>query len=603
MKSQPSFPAVLLSIVTCAAGLAVSVGAGRAGEEPWRSPLAGRVSAPFSSLVPLDRGQSAPDAVRPEGESRAWPQNTASTVVPPVFFDLDHDGTLDVIGGDDRGVFVFDHTGALRPGWPYNFGTGGPMMQAAVGDLDGDGSPEILIGRTYPGAMLYAFNTAGQVKDGWPVNLPHTNFGNVTCPVLVDLDGDGHMDAGVASELGVSFFDADGRPLPGWPYVWPVPINNPQWSAPAVGDMDGDGSLEVAVANANYPNWGVHVIRADGTVQPGWPKVIEPVFSSPALVDLDGDGRLEIIAQEGDPGSRGRRLWIWRHDGTVFPGWPRNIAADGMSSRCSPAVADVDGDGTWEIVTATADGNLHVLRSDGTYYPGYPRATGGVQPISSPAVIDVDGDGAEEMFLTYWLSNAQYVSGWRLDGSTLPGFPQLLFSGTDLNSHSSVHVADAEGDGHLDLTVSGSANNAGRIWVLPINPSVFAPATRADWPKMRRDSANLGSIARDPADVASPAIEESGGLRLVPNPATPRGMIALDLPGAGGFARQAGRITVLDAQGRVLRTCRLESGEALRLPAERIFGEHVLADGVYFLRWQADGDERGQSGRVVIRKF
>jgi hypothetical protein len=537
------------------------------------SPLSARE---VPALAPLAAGPAGPAAAARSAPERSWPQTVLRTVVPPVFYDLDRDGTLDVITADDRYAYVFDHAGALRPGWPRDIG--GAMMQAAVGDFDGDGAPEILFGSELPTARLQAFRRDGTSLPGFPVDLPIQTLANATCPVLVDLDGDHDLDAGIATERGVSFFDHTGAPLAGWPYLWSVPVNNPQWSAPAVGDLDGDGHVEVVVGNACYPNWGVYVLRSDGTIAPGWPKVIKPVYSSPALADLDGDFNLEIIVQEGDPGSQGFRLWVWHHDGTVMAGWPKTIAAEGQSSRCSPAVADVDHDGDLEIVTVTGDGKLHVLNADGSYLPGYPRNMGGVQPISSPAVLDVDGDGIEEIFLSYWLANTQYVSGWTLAGAVLPGFPQVLFAGTDLNAHSSCHVADLEGDGDLDLTVTGTSNNSGRVWVIGVDQSTYTPGeTREDWPKMRRDSANTGRFpSLDPTAVdGSPAFP--GVLVAQPNPACSRALLSLRAPGPGTF-------TLFGPDGSVVASAVSGPDGSLRLIPCDLAGE--IASGAYFVRWQ-----------------
>ncbi len=540
------------------------------------------MTLPVTRLVPA----SASGAVPPPSGERSWPQTTLSTVVPPVFYDLDGNGTCEVIAADDRYCYVYDATGALRTGWPVN--TGGSMMQAAIGDLDGDGVPEILIGSGYPGARLNCLTPGGASKPGWPVDLPFVTFSNTTCPVLVDIDGDQALEAGIATESGVSFFEANGTPVTGWPYLWPVPINNPQWSGPAVADVNGDGALEVAVGNACYPNWGVHLIRANGTAMPGWPKVTKPTYSSPALADLDHDGQLEIIAQEGDPGSQGSKLWVWRPDGTTLPGWPKTIAAEGYSSRCSPAIGDVDGNGSFEIVTLTGDGVLHVIEANASEMPGYPKSTAAVQPISSPSLVDVNADGIEEIFFTYWLANTQYVTALALSGTPLPGFPKTIMTATDLNSHSSVHVADVEGDGDFDLTVSGASQNSGRVWLLPVDGSTAGPQARADWPKMRRTSDNRGFYqpSIDPTGVAEAFRGE--GLRIGPNPlAGPTLYLSVD-------GNAAGTIRVWDASGRSVGSVELRG--AARFDRERVLG--AAGPGVYFLQWVGAGRE--STRRLVV---
>ncbi len=579
-------PVIVLVLLLVASAAAQARGALAA---PWHSGGASTDPAPVT-VTAIPAAQTA------GGAALGWQTPVLRTVVPPVFFDLDGDGMLDVIAGDDRYVYVFDHLGNPRPGWPRD--VGGAMMQAAVADLESDGAPEILWGTTFPTPRLWAFTAAGATKPGWPVALPYVTLANATCPVVADLDGDAELEVGIATETGVSFFNPDGTPVPGWPYQWPVPVNNPQWSAPAVGDLDGDGSPEVVVGNACYPNWGAHVIRADGTPMPGWPQVIKPVWSSPALADLDGDSDLEIVMQEGDPGSQGFRLWVWHHTGSALPGWPKAIAAEGQSSRSSPAIGDVDNDGDLEIVTATADGLLHVVTLDTSELPGWPRATGGVQPIASPALIDIDEDGVEEMFLTYWLANTQYASGWRLDGTVLAGFPQTLFTGTDLNSHSSVHVADADLDLDLELTASASSFNQGRILVLDVEGSSYDPvATRRDWPKMRRDAENTGTYVRG-TPAAAAAAPPAAAMRLVvaPNPALAGGEVRIIAPAAAGW------LSAFDAQGRLLGRARIAGGGTRTLRLSDLLPAQNPASGVYFLRFGSDhGVETGTRFVLVGR--
>jgi hypothetical protein len=544
---------------------------------------------------PVTRVAFTPSAVSDEGyapgSDRSWPQSTREIIATPIFADLTGDGIPEVIAADDMYIYAYSLSGTLL--WSQNIGN--VQMHAAVADVDGDGHAEVAITSTLPTARLWVLNGAtGSPKSGWPVNVPIVTFTNLTCPVIVDLNGDGHLDVGTAGEEGVFFYDRNGVPLPGWPLTWSVPINNPQWSAPAVGDVDHDGSLEVAVGNVCYPNWGVYLIRSNGTVMPGWPKVIKPVYSSPALADLDGDGTLEIIAQEGDPGSQGSRLWVWHYDGTAMTGWPRTIAAEGNSSRCNPAVADVQGDGIPEIVTFTGDSKLHIFLPSGLELAGYPKTVAGVQHISSPSVVDVNNDGLEEIFETYWLSSAQYVSGWDLAGNVLSGFPKSLYSPSDLNSHSSTHIMDADGDGVFEMAVAGSdMNGHGRVYVFDVDGSIATPSSRMDWPKIRQDVMNHGRYTGiNPADVALGTDLRVTPFRVAPNPIFAHGRIALHPPEG-----QAGSVTICDPAGRVIGR-RMLTGSAV-LPVRDLLGGDA-ARGVYFIRWQPLADGVPRTARIVV---
>ncbi len=565
----------------------------RARAEPWRtSRESASLAASPAQVTAIRAGARSSDPPRNAGAS--WPQSTLSTVVSPVFSDLDGDGIAEVIAADDRFVYVYDVKGGIRSGWPRD--VGGANEHAAVADIDDDGIPEILIGTNFPGARLWALTPAGATKPGWPVDLPFVSLVNTSCPVVADLIPGGNLEVGIASERGVSFFNAQGQSIFGWPYLWPVPVNNPQWSAPAVCDLDDNGSLEVVVGNVNFPDWGVHVILANGMPMPGWPKVINPVLSSPAVADLDHDGDLEIIVQEGDPGTQGNRMWVWHHNGTVLSGWPRVIAANGNSSRCSPAVADLDDDGTLDIVTVTGDGLMHIFTPDAVEHAGW--ATGGVQPIASPAVVDVDGDGIEEVFLSYWLAQQQFVAGWHPNGSLLPGFPALIFSPTDLNSHASPHVADPDASGDFELAIAGSSQSQGRVWVIGINPSVVGPNTRGDWPKIRRDLENTGCFAGGTPLAVGPAAAPAFGLRVFPNPVAAGGRLQVWTP-----AGESGRLIVRDVQGRTLSSRALGAGVAPELlSVSLLVGAREPASGVYFLSFEPESGNRASSSRFVIRR-
>lgn len=496
----------------------------------------------------------------------SWPAVIGENFGSPTFYDLDGDGVMEIITTDRQQTYVFAADGSLWPGWPR---AGGSDNLPAVADIDEDGSPEILVASPGGPPRIRCFNVDGSIQAGFPVNLPYQNWLNVTTPAVADVDGDGHLDVGAQSEPGVAFVDRFGQALPGWPYLWQTSQNIP-WSAPAVADLDGDGLREVVVGTNCLYACAVHVIRADGTAMPGWPRPTENIFASPAVGDLDGDGDLEIVVQEGDPTWYGNKLHVWHHDGTALPGWPIAIAPQWESSRSNPALVDVDDDGRLEIVTHTDDSMLHILNADGSEWDGFPRPlpTGS---ISSVSVIDADGDDMAEFFLCYYGSGSQWVGGWRLDGSMLAGFPKLIFPGSQLSAHSSAHVADLEGDGDLDLCVQGGTFGSGRVCVFEVDGSSLPNPNRRDWPKLRRDARNTG---HSPAPVLT-AVAETGpvpSLRVFPNPVARGGVLSLQMP-----ENRTGRVALFDLAGRRLAKLDVSGGrvDLARLP---------LAAGVYLLK-------------------
>jgi hypothetical protein len=586
-------PFILTGIASGSAALTTSAAAGEA--------LApdSAIEARLPESDPRQFGKATWSSERPVSLDgyRSWPATIGENFGTPMFCDLNDDGVMEIISVDRARTYVFDHEGNTLPGWPQS--TGEVNNTPAVADIDEDGVMEIIVASAGAPPRIHCLHPDGTRQPGFPVSLPYQNWLNVSAPAVADVDGDGHLDVGAQSEPGVAFFDRCGHPLAGWPYLWAT-SQNIVWSAPAVADLDGDGHNEVVVGNNNLYDPGVHVIRFDGTAMPGWPRSTRNIFSSAAVADLDGDSHLEIVIQEGDPTWYGGRMHIWRYDGTELPGWPRSIADEWESSRSNPAIADVDNNGSLEIVTATSDARLHILNIDGTEFPGYPRALPGGS-ISSAQVIDVDNDGIEEIFLCYYAGNSQWVSGWRLDGGVLPGFPKLLFANSQLDAHSSAHLADLEGDGDLDLCAQGGTFGAGRVCVYEVDGSLSHPAvTRADWPKIRHDARNTGFFPRiDPAGVQDGLAGDPLALERIscrPNPVDANGVMRLLLPGHG-----PGRLMAFDSSGRRVGAMQAQGGEPFTLGLRQLTGGDG-APGAYFLRWLPGVDGHTGATRVTVLK-
>jgi hypothetical protein len=565
-------------LLLCVAVTALVASAARA-ERPFI--YAGEESRYAPAMI-ADKSASAAQA-----PLSSWPAVIGENFSSPMFFDLDGDGVLEVITTDRQQTYVFAADGSLWPGWPKS---GGSDNIPAVADIDEDGAPEILVASPGGPPRIRCFNIDGTVQAGFPAALPYQNWLNVTCPAVADVDGDGHLDVGAQTEGGVAFFDRFGQALPGWPYLWQT-TQNIAWSGPAVADLDGDGKCEVVVGNNCLYDCSVHVIRADGSAMPGWPRPTRNIFASPAVGDLDGDGDLEIVIQEGDPTWYGNRMHVWHHDGSDLDGWPIEIAPEWESSRSNPAIVDVDGNGSLEIVSHTGDGRLHILDPDGSEWEGYPRLLPDGS-IASVQVIDSDADGIAEFFLCYYASGSQWVSGWRLDGTPLPGFPKLLFASSQHAAHSSAHLADLEGDGDLDLCAQGGTFGAGQVWVYEVDGSSWqAQPNQREWPKIRRDTGNTGYCPRGTLTDVAAGVGLFPPLRCYPNPVPRGGSFSLRMPEG-----RSERIAVFDVAGRRLGSAAISGGPELRLSIRDLFKTDPPA-GVYLLRIEDSG---GRSARLMI---
>ncbi len=290
---------------------------------------------------------------------------------------------------------------------------------------------------------------------------PEAGAGTV---VVADVNMDGKQDVVVGagcvthSCVRVLLGNGDGTLQPGLSYP-----TGPGSPAVAVGDVNGDGKPDLVVANQGFDTEESLVVlfgNGDGTFQP-FVKLWQGFTGAVAVADFNGDGTLDISVVN---------WWL----GTVGV-----LLGDGNGAFAKPVFYDTGGAGPWAIaiadlnhdhkpdlvVTNSESGNVGVLlgNGDGTFQAAAIYSSTGYFNIAV-VVADVNKDGIPDLVV----ANGDYAEIGVLLGNGDGTFrPAVSYGYGGYSDASSIAVADADGDGKLDLLVAnnhcGDVNVCGAV--------------------------------------------------------------------------------------------------------------------------------------------
>ena len=254
--------------------------------------------------------------------------------------DIDGDGKADVVvglaagSGNPARVAAYRADGTLIPG--SDFVTMGTMYGAnvAVGDFDGDGKAEIVVGAglnsNNPAQVrVFKYESGAIIDTG--INFNAFNVKGGVNIATGDVDGDGIPElitaAGVNKNAGPEV------------RVWKINTSGVPWSiidtgihfvafagrygaGVATGDLNGDGICEIIVTSGPNPNGGSNMIKVFNGNGTNFGLVITDSSVgyglSVASADLNNDGVAEIVAGLGPLSKNSSTVKVYKADGTLL---------------------------------------------------------------------------------------------------------------------------------------------------------------------------------------------------------------------------------------------------------------------------------------------
>lgn len=286
--------------------------------------------------------------------------------------DLNGDGKLDVVAAhgaydDDPpelqrlrlvSVLYGRGGGKLGPSHEYEIGKPGDLRGAfsiAMGDLNGDGKPDVVTGN------LDAKSVSVLVNDGHGALEPPVNYslGRQPWDVAVDdLNGDGKLDivTGNPNTATVLLNSGDGTFGAAQEYS----AGRGSWAF-AVGDLSGDGRPDIATANRARSSTTVLLNRGDGSF--GAP-IDYRTGAGPSTVtigDVNGDGKADVVSANGSTDPNGDldfvdsvSILLGRGDGTLRPKRNYRVRDPNWDGRdfVTVRIGDLNGDRKPDLVTA-----------------------------------------------------------------------------------------------------------------------------------------------------------------------------------------------------------------------------------------------------------
>ena len=338
------------------------------------------LAATVAAFAPGAYAQSfnPPQDVYPAAEIRA-----VSTL------NVNGDAFVDAVFCTSQNIFLsLGSTSGLGAPVQIPFTSVGQVNDLAVGDLNGDGSPDI----AFVNNTGDVFWLIGSASGTFTLSIVQPALDNIRALALGDHTDDGLQEIFIAQDQADALACIENQQ----PGTWGPPsliaaVGSP--SALEVLDVDLDGTLDLLFAS--YTNGYSAIVYGNGGGQYQLPVTtthLAPAqgMSTSTATDLDGDGILDIVSARW---WHGEGVWVNRGLGGRTFG-PNQRIFNGEFRQVN--AFDLTGDGHKEVIGLDNQGNLWV--TDSLAAPAAPASVINGQGRCM-TTIDGNGDGVPDLLL------------------------------------------------------------------------------------------------------------------------------------------------------------------------------------------------------------
>jgi hypothetical protein len=347
--------------------------------------------------------------------------------------DINKDGKIELIVKTADSLYVLDYKGDNITGFPvyfpeYSFNV--TPLSLSLFDLESNGSLNIIVTASN---KIIVYNPDGSIKSGWSKSIGNNAlFG--TGITIGDLNGDQKSEIITSSSIRgngnphdsnyIRIYDRNGNYFSGWPVYSDSGYTVADASIVFKQDNSNPSNSELYIITSIYdtalaPDFNrITIYGVNGNIKKRWYYNSDMTIYSPLVADFNRDGQDELFCGEQD-----WHVFLYKMDGTRLPGWD-NLSGSNIawwqSCICkikygNQLCAITPKQSVFPDSLNTYRGRIYAYDFNGIQSQDWPLKPMGI--ASGMAFSDINSDGSVEIISTGWNDTAF------LNIYTIPGIP------------------------------------------------------------------------------------------------------------------------------------------------------------------------------------